>query len=224
MKKQFLFILVVISLAIGVGVWRETHVEKKSTNSSTQATIIKQEKNLLTGTVLPQSKPMPAFTFIDHDNKPFTNDNLQNQWSFVFFGYTQCPELCPKTLNALSHISQRVGPNPNVQYLFISITPEIDTPAKLKSYFGQDKFKFTKFVGLTGDNDKIQQLAKSLGIYIAEETDGDIEHIGHSGAILLVNPKGELYGLFTSAEQPHRIAHDLKYMMALYAAQSKMRS
>ncbi|MCS5707470.1 SCO family protein [Candidatus Berkiella cookevillensis] len=212
MKKHTIFITIVITLAIGIGMWRESHIRHNNKVSTTP-----KETQLLTGTALPESKALPPFEFIDQDNHAFNNAQLKDHWSFVFFGYTQCPEQCPRILGALNNVSQRVGPNPMVQYLFVSITPEIDTPEKLKTFFAQDQFKLTRFIGLTGENKNIVALANQLGIYIADETGINIEHIGHSGTILLVNPKGELSALFTTAENPHRIAHDFKDLMSVYA-------
>lgn len=212
MKKHTIFITIVITLAIGIGMWRESHIRQSNKPPSAP-----KETKLLTGTALPESKALPPFEFIDQNNQAFNNTQLKDHWSFVFFGYTQCPEQCPKTLSALNNVSQRIGPNPMVQYLFVSITPELDTPDKLKAFFAQDQFKLTRFIGLTGENQNILALADQLGIYIADQTDVEIDHIGHSGAILLVNPKGELSALFTTAENPHRIAHDFKDLLSVYA-------
>lgn len=211
MKKHSFFVIVVITLAIGIGIWRETHV------STTTQAASQNEPALLGGTALPSTRALPAFELTDHHNHPFTNENLNNRWSFVFFGYTHCPELCPKSLGALSQLSQRIGPNPYVQFLFVSITPDLDTPERLKSFFEKEDYKLTHFIGLTGDEKTIKSLASTLGIYIAEEAHIDLEHLGHSGAVLLVNPKGELAAVFTSAENPHRIAHDFREMMTYFA-------
>lgn len=218
MKKQFIFILVILSIAIGVGYWRETKTTTVKSPTNTKQRMSFYEQDILTGTILPHTKPLPPFTFTAHNDQTFSEQDLLNRWTFLFFGYTQCPELCPKTLSALAHISQRVGPNPNVQYVFISITPDIDTPEQLRNYFEQDKFKLTRFIGLNGSNDAVQSLANELGIYVADELErDDLEHLGHSGAILLINPKAELYGLFTAIDQPHQVAHDFKKMLSVYA-------
>lgn len=208
MKAHTIFITIVITLAVGIGVWREAQVTHETAHANT-------ELKLLSGTLLPGGKTLPTITLTDQDNNNFNNDSFKKNWSFMFFGYTNCPDVCPTTLRALAHISQRIGPNPYVQYLFVSITPELDTTEKLTQFFSKDEFKLTRFKGLTGDIEQIQNLAKDLGIYIEEQTDVlDGAHIGHSGAILLINPQGELTAVFTSVDKPHRIAHDFKEIMA----------
>lgn len=208
MKAHTLFISIIITIAVGLGIWREVTVTHQAQNSQ-------EELKLLSGSLLPEGKPLPQFELTDQNAHLFNNDNLNKHWSFMFFGYTHCPDICPTTLSALAHISQRIGPNPYVQYLFVSITPDLDTAEQLTKYFSKDEFKLTRFKGLTGDMQQIQQLAKELGVYVEAHT-GEItaEHIGHSGAILLINPQGELAAVFTSVEKPHRIAHDFKEIMA----------
>jgi protein SCO1/2 len=208
MKAHTIFITIVITLAVGIGVWREARVTHETARTDT-------ELKLLSGTLLPGGKVLPTFQLTDQNNDSFDNASLKHNWSFMFFGYTNCPDICPTTLSALAHISQRIGPNPYVQYLFVSITPEQDTAEQLTKFFSKNEFKLTRFRGLTGDIQQIQNLAQDLGIYIEEQTDVLAgAHIGHSGAILLVNPQGELSAVFTSVEKPHRIAHDFKEIMA----------
>lgn len=217
MKKQSIFILTIIAIAVFVGVWRESHHTVAKNTKIDNAIVIPNETKLLAATVLPQPKAVPEFHFINQDNQPFDNNHLQSKWSFAFFGYTKCPQLCPQTLGSMVNLAQRVGPNPHVQYLFISITPEIDTAEQLKSFLAQDNFRLAPFIGLTGNRQDIHTLAAELGIYVAEETNLEIEHFEHSGAILLFNPEGALHGIFTSGEKPHQIAHDFRTIMSHYA-------
>ncbi len=215
MKKHTLFIILIIGIALAIGIWRDNH--DLSTNTS-QAANVFTTLPLSVGTAFPVPHSLEDFSLTDFNGKPFTNTSLKEHWSFVFFGYSHCPDVCPTTLGAMSQISQRLGKGANVQFIFISIDPEHDTPAHLKEYFQQDKFNTTPFIGLTGNKDKVAALAKNVGIHVAQEKNVQIsqEHIEHGGAILLINPEGKLMAIFTSSEKPSAIVRDFKEIVHHY--------
>jgi protein SCO1/2 len=151
-------------------------------------------------------------------DKPFNNASLKGHWSFLFFGYSTCPNICPTTLGAMNQISQRLGASVNVQFVFITIDPVHDTTKHLREYLQQDKYSATSFIGVTGNKDTITELAKSIGIYVAQDKDKQItvEHIEHGGAILLINPEGKLNAIFTTTDNPQAIVHDFKQIVHHY--------
>lgn len=212
MKKHTLFIILIIGIALAIGIWRDNQ-ELTSNNSAQMFTTLP----LSVGTAL-QPHKLPDFSLIDSNGNIFTNQSLREHWSFVFFGYSHCPDVCPTTLGALSQISQRLGKGANVQFLFISIDPEHDSPAELKTFLQQDKFHPASFIGLTGDKAKIKQLANVIGIHVSEgkETALTSEHIEHGGAILLINPEGKLAAIFTSTDKPNAIVKDFKDIVHQY--------
>lgn len=207
MKKHTLFIILIIGIALAIGIWRDNQ-EYSPNETAKMFTALP----LSVGTLLPQAHKLPEFSFTDMNGKPFTNDALKNHWSFLFFGYSHCPDVCPTTLGTLSQIQQRIGSGANVQFLFITIDPEHDSPEQLKTFLQQQKFQPTNFIGLTGDKTKIKTLANIIGIHVQEGQNKDIttEHIEHGGAILLVNPEGKLTAIFTSTDKPNAIVKDFK--------------
>ncbi len=213
MKKHTLFIILIIGIAIAIGIWRDNQHMSSETTANVFTTL-----PLSVGTVLPQRHKLPPFALTDMNGKAFTNTRLKDKWSFLFFGYSQCPGVCPATLGAMNQISERLGPHHNVQFIFVSIDPEHDTPAALKKFLQQDKFQKTSFIGLTGNKENVATLARKVGIHIAEEQKLPItqEHIEHGGAILLVNPEGQLMAIFTSSDKPNAIVRDFKEIVHYY--------
>ncbi len=120
------------------------------------------------------------------------NDNIITEKSFegpltaIFFGFTNCPDVCPMTLNNLDLVLNNLDKNKKekLKVFFVSIDPERDTPAIIKDYLNSFE---NKFYGITGDPKKIFILSKSWGILSEKifQEDGNYL-INHSSSILLL--------------------------------------
>ncbi len=159
----------------------------------------------LEGVLRPDFRVLQPFELTDQNNAVFDEKRLLDKWSFVFFGYTSCPDVCPATLYILSAIYGQLtdenGKAPDdMQVIFISVDPARDTPEKLAkyvSYYNKD------FIGVTGDKTEIDKLARQFGAgYIIEEkTAAGDYNVAHTSAIFLIDPYGRLVANFS---QPHR--------------------
>ncbi len=152
---------------------------------------------------------MPAFALQSHDGQPFDNARLMGQWSFLFFGYTFCPDVCPMTLTMFQELYETLAKTPeglgNTQFVFLSVDPKRDTPKRLAEYV---TYFNPEFIGVTGEPDVIEGLTESIGI-VYMKTRGQSKEdylIDHSSAVLLVDPKGRLYALFAAPHEPNAIA------------------
>lgn len=160
-------------------------------------------------------RPLPQFSLVDHDDKKFTKDNLTGEWSLVFFGFTHCPDICPATLAILSQVTEDLDTThaDKLGIYMVTVDPERDKPAHLKSYvtyFNKD------FVGVTGDTDQLGLVTKSLGAVarIQDHEKGATDYaVDHSSHMALINPKGNLYAIFTAPHEPGRIISDLKQIL-----------
>lgn len=161
-----------------------------------------QDTGVAVGTVLPEARELPAVTLTDHQGENWTRESLEGEWQYLFFGFTNCPDVCPLTLatlaGALDQLEQsQAAVVPGV--VFVSVDPQRDTPAAMKTYvehFNDD------FVGVTGERAAIDRLTEALGIsYTLHEPgeDGDYA-VDHSAAILLIDPQGRLRALW---QPPH---------------------
>src|SRR5260221_7497920 len=115
--RIFSLIIAIAALALLFGIWTQYNFGSKSKSSALA---------LNSGTLLSQPRALQNFHLINDHNKPFTNDNFKNHWSFVFFGFTNCPQLCPTTLSTLNQIYknlQQVHLQSMPQVVFISVDP-----------------------------------------------------------------------------------------------------
>ena len=128
-----------------------------------------------------------SFVLRDVNNEPITEKSFQGPLTAIFFGFTNCPDICPMTLSNLDQVLEKLNNNENERFkvYFISIDPEKDSPEMIKDYL--DSFK-NKIYGITGDPQKVFSLSKSWGV-LSEKIftlDGGYS-INHSSSILLLN-------------------------------------
>ena len=176
-----------------------------------------QGKGTLEGiaaTVLPEAMALPEFVLEDHRGKAFTNKNLKGQWSFVFFGYTHCPDVCPTTLALLNQVDEILKKEKGIvlpQTIFISVDPERDTVEQLAAYV---PYFNPEFIGVRGKLQQLLSLTTPLGIAFGQEADqnGNVEsedyEVYHSARILLVDPEARLKALLSSPHDVNQIASD----------------
>ena len=158
----------------------------------------------LEGILRPAFHQLRPFELIDHNGAVFDRKRLQKKWTFVFFGYTSCPDICPTTLYVLDavqgQIEDRTGSAPeDMQVLFVSVDPGRDSPEVLAGYVA---YFNKKFIGATAERTELDRLAAQFGAsYILEEESSPGEYlVAHTSAIFLLDPLGRLVATFS---QPH---------------------
>ena len=113
-------------------------------------------------TLFSDPKPLTAFVLTDDKNRVFDLASLKGKWSFLFFGFTHCPDVCPTTLAELARARDNIAKNTagaeDIQFVFISVDPNRDSAGKLRQYLG---YFDTAFLGVTGDNAQIGNLARN---------------------------------------------------------------
>lgn len=154
------------------------------------------------------------FHLVDQNGKGFTDADLRGKWHLVFFGYTHCPDTCPTTLNelalALDKLSQKE--RTEIGVVFISVDPERDTPAVLKSYVESFDAPIT---ALTGTADEVKKAANSYRVYYAKHAraDGDYD-MDHGALIYVMDPQGRFTASFTPDSQAEAIATRLQKLLS----------
>jgi len=150
-------------------------------------------------TLFPDPKPLTAFAFTDHENRVFDLSRLKGKWSFLFFGYTHCPDICPTTLATLARAHENIAKSTagakDVQFVFISVDPNRDTASKLGQYVSY--FDAT-FLGVTGDDAQLGKLAGQLGAAYQVEVKPGAENypVYHAAAVFLVDPRARYLAVF----------------------------
>jgi len=154
-----------------------------------------------------------GFRMKDIDGKERTLDEFKGKVVVVFFGYTQCPDVCPTTMAELAQVKKNLGADGDkVQGIFVTIDPERDTPELLKAYLGSfDK----SFVALRGNDDETRAIAKEFKSFYAKAPGKEPGQysMDHTAASYVFDPQGrirvfEKYGL-----GPQALVDDIKLLL-----------
>ena len=133
------------------------------------------------------------FTLVNQDGKTVTQDDFRGKALAIFFGYTHCPDACPTTLSDMTDRLKALGPDGDkFNVLFVSIDPERDTPALLKTYL--ESFD-PRISAATGSQAQVEDAMKKFRVYARKVGEGDAYTYDHSTAVYLMNARGELVSL-----------------------------
>lgn len=209
-SRNVIGFLVVAVLALALGFWVATHL--------TRPAAIPQ---LAHGTFLPTPRPLPDFSLVDHQGRPFDRKSLRDRWTLAFFGYTHCPDVCPTTLYEMKAVEQRLaqaGHGGDLGYTFISVDTERDTPELLSRYVGHFS---DRIVGVGGTAGEMAKLTAGLGVvytrFRQQDAPADSYLMDHSAALYLFNPGGELQAVFTPPQDPETLSRDILSILEHYS-------
>ena len=125
------------------------------------------------------------FSLKDMNNNEITDESFKGPLTAIFFGFTNCPDICPMTLNKMDiAISKLKNENESLKLFFITVDPERDTPEVVKDYLSSFE---NNFVGITGEPEKIYLLSKSWGILSQKIFKDNGEYnVDHSSPVILL--------------------------------------
>jgi protein SCO1/2 len=171
----------------------------------------------LAATRFPVARPLQPFHLVDHQGTAFNNSSVRGHWSFLFFGYTNCPDVCPVTLSVLNSVAQKLGDlSTSLHFVFITVDPQRDTPEKLASFVA---YFNRQFIGVTGSSKELDVLTKQLGILhiqVANESDQASYLVDHTAGIFLIDPAGNYHAIFTPPLSAEVIAGDFRKILQAY--------
>lgn len=166
------------------------------------------------GTAYPDAPPAPGFALTDHDGQPRTLEDFRGKTALVFFGFTQCPDVCPLTLAKLQRVlnDAELGPD-ELSVLFISVDPERDTPEVMKSYAaGVGR----SIVGLTGSREEIDSVMAAYGVFAEPMIGHDgKEALAHTPIAFGIDRSGRLRVLIHPEEAADVVEEDIRKLAAL---------
>jgi protein SCO1/2 len=148
-------------------------------------------------TVLDEPRPLPAVALTDAQGEPFSIDDLAGRHVLVFFGFTNCPDICPIALAVITEALDRLradAPDVAPEVLFVSVDPARDSPQRIRAYLdGFDE----RFVGATAPEATLDPLLDALGITVHKEVSGDaVYNVVHNGTIFVLDDAGRWIALF----------------------------
>ena len=151
------------------------------------------------------------FQLVDHTGANVGIEKWRGRWLMVFFGYTNCPDVCPTTLAEMASIMNALGTDAEkVKPLFISIDPERDRVADMAEYVAAFHPSIT---GLTGSADEIAKAAwnfRAFYIKQVQESAPDDYTMAHTSAIYLVSPQGQFERVFSFGTGAKEILKDIQ--------------
>jgi protein SCO1/2 len=153
------------------------------------------------------------FALVDFDDAPFAFKDILGRPSLVYFGFTRCPDICPTTLFQLSQVLSRLGPDADrINALFITVDPDRDTPAQMKSYLSA----FDPHLrGLTGDK---AHLAVAWAVYgvnaVIVPTTSDNYNMDHTSTVFVLDRNGRFATTFDMHAAPDDAVSLIREMLA----------
>lgn len=192
-------VILLAAFAAGLGLWLGNQYFGRA-ETTTQAL-----------TRYPNPRALADFRLERSDGKPLTAADFKGQWNLVFFGFTHCPDICPGTLGVLKQVRAaltQAGAADRVHIHFISVDPQRDKPEVLGRYAG---FYDPGFIAATGSDEELTRLTRSMGqLYTRTTPDASGNYsVDHSASIVLVDPQGQLAGLFRPPLDAAAIGSDL---------------
>ena len=166
-------------------------------------------------TVLPSPRALPPLGLTDQDGRPLGADFFRNRWTLVFFGFTNCPDICPTTLATLAQLTRQLTDLPATQrpaVLMVSVDPERDNAERLKAYV---KFFDPSFTGATGDLQAVAAAAAAFGVPYAKVSlpEGGYT-MDHGSGVFIVGPSGGIVAYLSGPHDAAVMARDYRKVVA----------
>ena len=163
------------------------------------------------GNIRAETKVGGSFALIDQNGKQVSDSSFRGKYMMVFFGFTHCPDLCPTTLLIMSQTMEQLKDDASkVAPIFITVDPERDTPAQIKTFLSNFN---PAIIGLTGTQkqlDEVQAAYKTYSLKVEDKDSPGGHSFDHSGYIYLMDKQGKFLTVFTADSSPQTIADKIK--------------
>ncbi len=173
-----------------------------------------------------EPKKLSAFKLTGSGDLILDRSQMKGKWSFIFFGYTHCPDVCPATLASLGMtfkvLEKSDDVSSRIQGFFVSVDPARDDPTLLKNYVGHFHPDFT---GVTGDAEQVTAFSRQMGaLYTIDREDGTDDYdVTHNSSIFVVDPRARLYARFPPPHEPAKMADIFVAIDAFWQEEEKRR-
>jgi len=149
-------------------------------------------------TVLDAPRPLPPVMLTDNHGQPLSLNDLTGRDTLVFFGFTNCPDICPLTLAVLAEAMNQLRtnrPDTAPQVLFVSVDPARDSPERISAYLSAFD---AEFIGATAADDTLAPLLTALGVTVHKQADetGAVYNVVHNGTIYVLDDSANWIALF----------------------------
>lgn len=213
-NRRAAVLIILMCVVIGLfAVYRVmTGQHKTPLFATTQATTIN-------GSILKEPQFLPDFSLTQGNGKPFTRRYLDSKWTLLFFGFSNCPYVCPTTLAELNKtvaaVSTKLPKSLVPQVVMVSVDPERDTTARMKSYVSSFN---PHFIGVRAPKKETAAFASAMHVSYAKITAGESKHytMTHTASIMVIGPGGRLRAYLSYPHTAEQMTKDYMTLMHVF--------
>lgn len=151
--------------------------------------------------------PVARFSLIDQSGNAVSQATFAGSYLLVYFGFTHCKVVCPRSLTRLSSVLEQLGDlADNITALYVTVDPERDSPARMRAYLEES---YPRFTGLTGEREQIDLAKKAFRVFAERKIDPETPDgyvVPHSAIAYLMGPDGAYLDHFTDGLDENEIA------------------
>ena len=196
-KRNIIFILLVLFSITGIFTYFQS-----------LPSLLEKKPSLITGKILVRPMEIDNFELIDQNNEAFNKKSLEGGWTVLFFGYTNCPDVCPTTIYKLAEIKNGIKedlPSANFNTVLVTLDPDRDSTERLDEYIGY--FDET-MLGVTGTYENIQSFTSSLSVFYQRINKEEGYDFNHTASIFVFDKDGSLFATMSPANTVEEIESD----------------
>ena len=196
-KRNIIFILLVLFGITGIFTYFQS-----------LPSLLEKKPSLITGKILVRPMEIDNFELIDQNNEAFNKKSLEGGWTVLFFGYTNCPDVCPTTIYKLAEVKNGIKedlPSANFNTVLVTLDPDRDSAERLDEYIGY--FDET-MLGVTGTYENIQSFTSSLSVFYQRINKEEGYDFNHTASIFVFDKDGSLFATMSPANTVGELESD----------------
>lgn len=196
-KRNIIFILLILFSITGIFTYFQS-----------LPSLLEKKPSLITGKILVRPMEIDNFELIDQNNEVFNKKSLEGGWTVLFFGYTNCPDVCPTTIYKLAEIKNGIKedlPSANFNTVLVTLDPDRDSSERLDEYIGY--FDET-MLGVTGTYENIQSFTSSLSVFYQRINKEEGYDFNHTASIFVFDKDGSLFATMSPANTVGELESD----------------
>ena len=170
--------------------------------------LLEKKPTLVSGKILARPMEIDRFELIDQKNEVFNNKSLEGGWTVLFFGYTNCPDVCPTTIYKLAEIKNELKEDlssTSFNTVLVTLDPDRDSTDRLEEYIG---YFDESMLGVTGTYENIQSFTSSLSVFYQRINKEEGYDFNHTASIFVFNKDGSLFATMSPANTIGELTQD----------------
>ena len=196
-KRNIIFILLILTGITGLFTYFQS-----------LPSLLEKKPTLVSGKILTRPMEIDRFELIDQKNEVFNNKSLEGGWTVLFFGYTNCPDVCPTTIYKLAEIKNELKEDlssTSFNTVLVTLDPDRDSTDRLEEYIG---YFDESMLGVTGTYENIQSFTSSLSVFYQRINKEEGYDFNHTASIFVFNKDGSLFATMSPANTIGELTQD----------------